>query len=97
MTNYMDINEFREKGYLHELNRQFLHPLGLALEIKFDEDGNASIGGIWDYREDPEGIAFAAGTLSPEKAKQLQAIISTRMQSRIDSLGYWIQPVEESN
>lgn len=29
----IDIKEFREKGYLQELNRNFLHPLGLALEI----------------------------------------------------------------
>ena len=29
---YMPIKEFRERGYLQELNRRFLHPLGLALE-----------------------------------------------------------------
>jgi hypothetical protein len=55
----IDIKEFREKGYLQEINRQFLHPLGLALEIIFDEDGVEHLGGIWDYREDPEGIYFS--------------------------------------
>ena len=42
----MSIKEFREKGYLQELNRQFLHPLGLALEIIINEDGSESLGGV---------------------------------------------------
>lgn len=55
----IDIKEFREKGYLQELNRQFLHPLGMALEIIQDEDtGEEKLGGIWDYREDEKGIYF---------------------------------------
>jgi hypothetical protein len=55
----MDIAEFRRLGYLEELNRRFLHPLGLALEINVDDkDGTESLGGIWDYREDPEGIFY---------------------------------------
>ena len=32
----IDIKEFREKGFLQEVNRQFFHPLGLALEIIID-------------------------------------------------------------
>lgn len=31
---YLPISEFRERGYLHEVNRLLLHPLGLALEVK---------------------------------------------------------------
>ncbi len=30
MTERIDIAEFQELGYLQELNRQYLHPLGLA-------------------------------------------------------------------
>lgn len=33
----IDIAEFREFGYLHEINRQLLHPLGLALEVVQDK------------------------------------------------------------
>ena len=55
---YMNITEFREDGYLQELNRVFLHPLGLALQVNIDEDGSESLGGIWDYREDGEGIHY---------------------------------------
>ena len=55
----MDVKEFRKLGYLQELNRQFLHPLGLALEVVIDEDtGNESFGGVWDYREDLKGISY---------------------------------------
>lgn len=52
------IKEFRESGYLQELNRQFLHPLGLALEVEVDKDGAEQLGGIWDYRGDKEGIYY---------------------------------------
>lgn len=40
------------------MNRGFLHPLGLALEVEIevDEDGTERLGGVWDYRKDPEGI-----------------------------------------
>jgi len=37
---YLDTHLFVEGGYLQELNRQFLHPLGLALEVtKWTEKG----------------------------------------------------------
>lgn len=31
---YMDIEEFRDFGFLQEVNRQVLHPAGLALEVR---------------------------------------------------------------
>jgi hypothetical protein len=95
MTQYMNLNEFRTRGYLHELNRQFLHPLGLALEIVIDDEGNESIAGIWDHRDDPEGIAY--DQVTPEKARQIAAIQSMRMPARMKKLGYWIQPAGETN
>lgn len=55
----MDPAEFRELGFLQEVNRQFLHPLGLALEVVVEEDGSVAMGGIWDFRDDPEGIVLA--------------------------------------
>lgn len=65
----IDIKEFREKGYLQELNRQFLHPLGMALEIVIDEDGNENLGGIWDYREDPEGMLYDDSIVDSKRFK----------------------------
>jgi len=67
MTKRIDIKEFREEGFLQEANRQFFHPLGLALEIIQEEDGTESLGGVWDYRDDPEGIVFSEGTMDQVK------------------------------
>ena len=55
---HIDIKEFRELGYLQEVNRCFLHPLGLALEVMVDDDGNERLGGVWDSRDDKEGFHF---------------------------------------
>lgn len=30
----------------------------MALEVNVDNDGNESLGGIWDYRDDPQGIIY---------------------------------------
>lgn len=38
---YIDVTEFREKGYLQEVNRRALHPVGLALEISVFSRWNA--------------------------------------------------------
>ena len=54
----MDIKEFRESGYLQEINRRFLHPLGLALEVVINDDGTEKLGGLWDYRSHEEGIYY---------------------------------------
>jgi hypothetical protein len=35
--NRMSVHQFRERGYLHEVNRLVLHPLGLALEVILEE------------------------------------------------------------
>jgi len=58
MDKKLNAREFREKGYLQELNRRFLHPLGLAIEIKVEDDGTEVLGGIWDSRDDEEGIYY---------------------------------------
>ena len=64
----MTAKEFREAGYLRELNRQFLHPLGLALEVEVAADGTESFGAVWDYRDDPEGILFTDQVLQTPEA-----------------------------
>lgn len=70
---WMDLNEFLNEGYLQEVNRQFFHPLGLALSVTCDEDGNVTdIWGLWDYRDDPEGMIFG-DTMDAEKAAKVAA------------------------
>ena len=71
--NYMSVKEFREKGYLQELNRQFLHPLGLAIEVEIDDGtGEERFGKIWDSRQDPEGIMFDLEHLPQERVERFR-------------------------
>ena len=86
---YADIKELRAFGIIHEINRQLLHPMGLALEISIDDDGNESLGGIWDYREDPEGIYF--GELDTEKMQRFSEEFERRIEKRKELLGFGIQ------
>lgn len=68
----MTPKEFREQGYLQEVNRRFLHPLGLALEVVREVDGTERFGDVWDSREDPEGFVFGPDMIDAEKASRIQ-------------------------
>ena len=53
----INLKEFVDAGYLQEVNRQFFHPLGLALEIS--KKGNVyELDGLWDFRTIKGGIKF---------------------------------------
>jgi len=95
---YIDIKEFRELGILQELNRLFLHPLGLALEVAIEDDGTEKLGRIWDYREDDEGIKYGAVAFNnlqfKEKAERFRKMRAERFRKRFKELGYIIQPFE---
>jgi len=96
---YMDIEEFVDQGYLQEVNRQLLHPLGLALVVSAEVDdtgktvGPWEIKGVWDARDDPEGITFAEDVLDSGKAAQVASEQAERLTARLDALGYTVQPV----
>ncbi len=91
---YMDPEEFRQFGYLQELNRMFLHPLGLALEVVTDDSGKAvAFGGVWDYRDDPEGMRY--GTVDIEKTSRVATEWQERTSARQERLGYMMQPPDE--
>jgi hypothetical protein len=87
----MNIKEFREMGLLAELNRAFLHPLGLALEIVVDDDGTERLGGIWDYRDDPEGMLYSQEHFPTEKIKIAQEYIKEKHEQRMKNLGFIYQ------
>ena len=96
MTDWMDIEEFRQEGYIQEVNRRFLHPLGLALAINVGDNGRATgLAGIVDMRSDPEGWIYAPGmvdaTLAYNVARKGDKIARVRM----ERFGYVIQPVGE--
>ncbi len=91
----IDIKEFREHGYLQELNRQFLHPLGMALEISIDEEGNETLGGIWDYRNDKEGILYDEDLVKTRRFKGNIEFVRNQWlekeKSRNEIFGFMIQ------
>lgn len=126
---YIDLKEFHDFGYLQEVNRQFLHIFGLALELRSykaaeleriirhfladDVDDRTvedvrqllrhfgiapsivSLGGVWDYRDDPEGIRYADGVIEPAKTERVWKERGRLALSRMEHLGYIVQPVSE--
>lgn len=93
----MQVSEFRREGFLQEANRLFFHPLGLALEVNIDDNGDESLGGIWDYRDDPVGIVFGDGVIDKLKADNVQLLFESKRKEREKILPNTIQPVETSN
>jgi len=91
------IKEFREIGLLQEVNRQFFHPLGLALEVILEDDDTEKLGGVWDYRKDPEGIHYLPEMVPNEEFQQKAASVKEmqrkKMNERVKVLGYYIQPL----
>lgn len=92
----IDVKEFREIGLLVEANRTFFHPLGLALEVIIDEDGMEKLGGIWDYRDDPEGILYGP-PFPAEKIENAKKIIDAKHKERQEILGFIYQTDGEKN
>jgi len=97
----MDVKDFREQGYLQELNRRFLHPLGLALEV-ISEGGKEKLGGIWDYRDDEEGIHYDIKNSDQERKdkmlgnfNKIEKTIELRSVARVNKLGFFIEPVQK--
>lgn len=84
---YLSVPEFIDEGYLQEANRQFFHPLGLALEAN-PETGEIK---VWDYRDDPEGILFSQEILHSEETARKMFNVGSQMgakfQTRKDIIG----------
>ena len=79
----IDIKEFRRLGILQEANRKFFHPLGLALEVIInEEDGTETLGGIWDYREDPEGNFFSEDMIKQEAIDYVEKLRKSKIKAR---------------
>lgn len=98
---YITPREFLEGGYLQEVNRQFLHPLGLALSISIDEDDptdEGEFGGVWDYRDDPEGMMFGGPDnygLDHGKAQAVELERKAHEPARRKLFGQTVQPLFE--
>jgi hypothetical protein len=91
----LDLTEFRDSGLLQEVNRQWFHPRGLALYVWGERDGPiASIAGIRDFRDDPEGVYMALDQADVERGEQVAAELEARRAEREARLGWMIQPLE---
>ena len=92
MSKTIDIKEFRSEGYLQEVNRRFFHPLGMALYINQDKDGNETLGGIFDSRDDPEGYRFGDECpIDKVKRNRVQKKWDEKEIARKLRLGYMVQ------
>ncbi len=92
MTEYMDPQEFHAEGYLQEVNRRFLHPLGLSLAW----DGQFAFA-VVDQRDDPRGTWYELdddGVTQTFVAKMdnVQKQWNARYEARQNALGFMIQP-----
>jgi hypothetical protein len=87
-----------DSGLLFQINRLILHPLGMALEVVVKDDGEVSIGGIWDYRGDEEGVLFDELALL-EGGVKLKRFMETageeKLKKRQEILGFVIQDISK--
>lgn len=86
----------RETGLLFQINRDILHPLGLALEAKMydDKSGEGMIVDLWDCRDEPEGIIYGEETLirNEKKLKKFQEeFADQKIIERHNTLGFTLQ------
>ncbi len=89
--------EFRELGYLMELNRRFLHPIGMALEVVRSESGEERFGDVCDARYDPEGFVYSDDDINlvdKNKAEEFNRLIEDKHEARMKSLGYVVQTLK---
>lgn len=92
MSKHLPIEEFVSSGLLQEVNRQFFHPLGLALAVESENGVPARLAYIYDARDDDEGFMF--DDLTSADSVRGRAIIAEqkrRLAVRRERLGYGVQ------
>ena len=92
----MSVKEFWQLGLLQEVNRQILHPMGLAIEVVVEDNGTVRFGEVWDSRDDPDGMAFGSFNKSDLlKAATVGLLFEAKREAREKNLGWHVQPVTE--
>lgn len=91
----LSVRDFRELGFLQELNRSFLHPLGLALAVNIDDEGVETLGPIYDFRDDPVGVLYSPNSISREKRNYVSDLRCSKAKKRIDFIGEVVQDSED--
>ena len=92
----------RETGLLFEINRQVLHPLGLALGVVTSKEGaeESSVGEftLYDAREDDEGYVYDGETFIDALERFNKYMIQTgvaQLSKRKATLGYVVQELAD--
>lgn len=100
----MDPRTFEQLGFLQELNRTFLHPLGLSMSIIETHRGPINSEGfaayvdyrfeVIDERNDPLGAWYEEGFVTPEKVELVRQEFMRHFHHRLPLFnGSHIQPV----
>lgn len=80
-----------EKGLLFEINRSILHPLGLALAVSIDSNGEFEVDGLWDARDDEDGMTFEDDVLTEGTTKYAEYLNQEgfdRFNARYEKFGF---------
>jgi len=94
----MSLDEFMQLGLLQEINRRFLHTMGLALSMSVNEESGKveGFGPVWDMRHDTEGMRFTDSVILSDEArakiKRVDELLESKKKAREATLGYHIQP-----
>lgn len=86
---YMSVRQFRDEGYLQEVNRMVLHPVGLALAAVLEEDALRVV----DDRSDPGGTIYDPALDLEPKARLVGREFASRVDERYTRHGWIVQPV----
>lgn len=93
----MPIEDFIAEGYMQEVNRRFLHPLGLALVGSVRDHGHE----LWviDSRDEPGGICYQQHGEEYSETRRRAADEISRQWSeqgrhRMREARFMIQPVD---
>lgn len=89
---WMDLSEFVASGYLQEVNRRLLHPMGIALAVDHQADGRVTLAGVWDVRDDPGGIVYDEVDAAKATAFHAEQLRRFSEGDRMELHGWWIQP-----
>jgi hypothetical protein len=92
-----NLEELADNGVILELNRTFLHPLGLSDTVKPDSNGVNRL--VIIQSDDPSGISYREDSIDQmhevvvEKLSAFQDLAGKCHSNRQDKLGYVVQPL----
>lgn len=97
MKKLLSLQQFKDLGYLQEVNRRFFHPLGLALAVMVNQETGKveRLGPIRDARSDFQGVVFAndgKSMIDVGKAMDIDREWEIRAATREKALGFMVQP-----